>query len=268
MVKKAAQLFSMMLMVVLVITLIGVPGTLAAGSPQQSDKTIVELAVEDGRFTTLVAALQAAELDGTLNGPGPFTVFAPTDDAFATLPAGEVDALLADIPALKNLLLYHVWAGEVPAAEVVKLGAADTLLGPPVRITVDGGPVKLNEAQVIITDIAASNGVIHVIDAVLLPPEAGPAKPGYDRPRPDPMVPGGPDGYQPGQPDQDYGGQPHQDEDPHKVYPPPPHYSPNSSYYIPTPYGYHGPYGGGYGQYHYYDYKGYTRWWHLPRHYH
>ncbi|MHB1459053.1 MAG: fasciclin domain-containing protein [Armatimonadota bacterium] len=132
--------------------------------------TIVDLAVADGRFKTLVAALTATNLVDTLNGAGPFTVFAPTDDAFAKLPEGTVAALLADIPTLTNILLYHVVGAEVMAADVVKLADATTVLGKPVAIQVIGGKVYVNGAQVIITDIKASNGVIHVIDTVILPP--------------------------------------------------------------------------------------------------
>jgi len=137
-------------------------------------KTIVDIAVEDGRFTTLVAAVQAAGLVDTLNSEGPFTVFAPTDDAFAALPASTVEGLLADIPALTDILLYHVVAGKVMAADVVGLdgqSAETALAGKSIDIKVDMGNVYLNEnVKVIITDIEASNGVIHVIDAVLLPP--------------------------------------------------------------------------------------------------
>jgi transforming growth factor-beta-induced protein len=131
---------------------------------------IVEAAVKDGRFTTLVAAVQAAGLAETLQGEGPFTVFAPTDDAFKKLPAGTVEGLLQDIPALKNILLYHVVEGKVMAEDVVKLESADTVAGKPITIKVDGDKVMVNESQVIITDIKVSNGVIHVIDSVLLPP--------------------------------------------------------------------------------------------------
>ena len=139
-------------------------------APVEMPKTIVDIAVADGRFTTLVAAVQAAGLVETLSGEGPFTVFAPTDDAFAKLPAGTVEGLLADIPALTDILLYHVVSGKVMAADVVTLESADTVLGKPVSIKVDMDKVYVNDAQVIITDIEASNGVIHVIDAVLLPP--------------------------------------------------------------------------------------------------
>jgi transforming growth factor-beta-induced protein len=135
--------------------------------PESRD--IVDIAVEDGRFTTLVAALQAAGLVEALQGDGPFTVFAPTDDAFAALPEGTVEALLADIPALTDVLLYHVVEGKVMAADVVELSSASTLLGQDISISVMDGKVMVNESQVIITDIEASNGVIHVIDAVLLP---------------------------------------------------------------------------------------------------
>ena len=149
----------------------------AADAQAQADEapaappTIVEIAVSDGRFETLVAALEAAGLVETLAGEGPFTVFAPTDDAFAALPAGTVEALLGDIPALTDVLLYHVVAGDVKAADVVALDAAETLQGEFVTVTVDGDTVRINNATVVIADIAASNGTIHVIDAVLLPPE-------------------------------------------------------------------------------------------------
>ena len=133
--------------------------------------TIVDIAVADDRFETLVAALQAAELVETLQGDGPFTVFAPTDDAFAALPEGTVEALLEDIPALTDILLYHVVSGDVRAADVVTLDAAVTVQGESVSITVEGDNVRINDSLVIIADVVASNGVIHVIDAVLLPPE-------------------------------------------------------------------------------------------------
>ncbi|MCA9954802.1 MAG: fasciclin domain-containing protein [Anaerolineales bacterium] len=134
--------------------------------------TIVDIAVADGRFTTLVTAVQAAGLAETLSGEGPFTVFAPTDDAFAALPEGTVESLLADPEgALTDVLLYHLVDGAVMAETVVTLDSATTLEGEDVTITVEDGNVFLNDTvQVIITDIEASNGVIHVIDSVLLPP--------------------------------------------------------------------------------------------------
>jgi uncharacterized surface protein with fasciclin (FAS1) repeats len=135
-------------------------------------KNIVETAVADGRFTTLVAAVQAAKLDGALSGPGPFTVFAPTDDAFKNLPPGTVESLLKQPEGqLKQILLYHVVDGKVMAADVVKLSTAKTLQGSNVNITVTNSVVKINDATVKITDIQTKNGVIHVIDKVLLPPK-------------------------------------------------------------------------------------------------
>lgn len=136
--------------------------------------TIVDIAVADGRFNTLVAAVTAANLVDTLSGDGPFTVFAPTDDAFAALPAGTLDSLLLpeNKQQLTDILLYHVVSGEVMASDVVGLSSAPTVLGKDIAITVKDGKVFLNDTvQVIITDIEASNGVIHVIDAVLLPPQ-------------------------------------------------------------------------------------------------
>jgi uncharacterized surface protein with fasciclin (FAS1) repeats len=131
---------------------------------------IVDIAASDGRFTTLVAAVQAAGLVDTLKSDGPFTVFAPTDEAFAQLPAGTVEALLADIPSLTNVLLYHVVPGAVSSSDVVQLSAANTASGTPVSISASNGMVMVNGSHVIITDIQAANGVIHVIDAVLIPP--------------------------------------------------------------------------------------------------
>ena len=133
-------------------------------------KDIVDTAVGAGNFKTLAAALQAAGLIEVLKGAGPFTVFAPTDEAFAKLPAGTVEGLLKDPKALGDILKYHVVAGKVMAADVVKLTEAETLLGKKVAIKVEGGKVMVNDANVVTTDIAASNGVIHVIDTVLLPP--------------------------------------------------------------------------------------------------
>ena len=142
-------------------------------TPQLTD--IVDTAVADGRFTTLVAAVQAGGLVDTLKSEGPFTVFAPTDDAFANLPAGTVEDLLKpeNLEQLKNILLYHVVAGKVMAADVVTLDGkmVDTALeGQQIKITVKDGKVYLNDTvEVIITDIETANGVIHVIDMVLLP---------------------------------------------------------------------------------------------------
>jgi uncharacterized surface protein with fasciclin (FAS1) repeats len=131
---------------------------------------IVDTAVA-GKFTTLVAAVKAAGLVDTLEGPGPFTVFAPTDEAFAKLPAGTLDALLKpeNKAKLQSILTYHVVAGKVMAADVVKLTSAKTLEGQSIRIKTVNGGVMVDNAHVIKTDIVTSNGVIHVIDAVLLP---------------------------------------------------------------------------------------------------
>jgi uncharacterized surface protein with fasciclin (FAS1) repeats len=133
---------------------------------------IVDIAVRDGRFTTLVTAVTEAGLVETLKGAGPFTVLAPTDDAFGKLPEGTIPALLADLPTLKNILLYHVIPGSAPASVVVTLTSADTALGVPVKISVVGDTVMINDAKVIITDVIADNGIIHVIDTVLLPPSS------------------------------------------------------------------------------------------------
>lgn len=143
---------------------------LMAGGRSEKNMTIVDVAVKDGRFNTLVAALKAADLDATLMAEGPFTVFAPTDAAFAKLPAGTVDALLKDIPTLKNILLYHVVAGKVMASDVVKVTSASTVNGLPVKVKVSGNEVRINDAAVQIADIAASNGVIHAVDSVIIPP--------------------------------------------------------------------------------------------------
>ena len=131
---------------------------------------IVDTAVAAGSFNTLVAAVQAAGLEQTLKGPGPYTVFAPTDAAFAQIPKEQLDALLADKQALTKVLTYHVVPGEVKAAEVVNLKSAATVEGQSLTISV-GDSVMVNNATVIKTDIVTSNGVIHVIDAVMLPPD-------------------------------------------------------------------------------------------------
>ena len=135
---------------------------------------IVDTAVSNGSFNTLVAAVKAADLVDTLKGKGPFTVFAPTDEAFAKLPAGTVEDLLKpeNRARLQAILTYHVLAGKVLAADVVKLTSATTVQGQDVGIKVsDAGGVSIDNAQVVKTDIETSNGVIHVIDTVMLPTE-------------------------------------------------------------------------------------------------
>lgn len=129
---------------------------------------IVDTAVKAGSFNTLVAAVKAAGLVDTLKGAGPFTVFAPTDEAFAKLPAGTVDALLKDIPKLKKILTYHVVSGKVMAADVAKMKSAKTVEGSDVKIDASSG-VKVNDSTVSTADVVADNGVIHIIDTVLMP---------------------------------------------------------------------------------------------------
>jgi uncharacterized surface protein with fasciclin (FAS1) repeats len=143
----------------------------AAPASAQMEKDIVDVAVEAGSFTTLTAALEAAGLVEVLQGEGPFTVFAPTDEAFAKLPDGTVEALLADKEKLVAILTYHVVPGKVMAADVVSLSEATTVNGASIAISTYDGKVKINDATVVAADVGASNGVIHVIDTVILPAE-------------------------------------------------------------------------------------------------
>ncbi len=142
------------------------------GEMKAPPEDIVEVAVSAGQFNTLAAALEAAGLVGTLQGEGPYTVFAPTDAAFAKLQEGTLETLLKpeNKDQLIAILTYHVVPGTVTAADVVKLDNAETVSGEMIEITVAGDNVRVNQAKVIATDIAASNGVIHVIDEVILPP--------------------------------------------------------------------------------------------------
>jgi len=134
---------------------------------------IVEVATEAGSFSTLLTAAEAAGLVDTLTSEGPYTVFAPTDEAFAALPEGTLESLLEDPEALAQILLYHVVPGKVLAADVVGLDSATSAQGEDIAITVDGDTVILNgSANVVTTDVDASNGVIHIIDAVILPPSS------------------------------------------------------------------------------------------------
>jgi uncharacterized surface protein with fasciclin (FAS1) repeats len=164
------SILSKMIAGVAVVGLILAAGTFSAAQPK-AEKDIVDTAVAAGSFKTLAAALQAAGLVDTLKSKGPFTVFAPTDEAFAKLPAGTVDDLLKpeNKEKLKAILLYHVVAGKVTSKEVVKLHSAKTVNGQSVTIEVKDGKVLINNATVIKADVEASNGVIHVIDTVLLP---------------------------------------------------------------------------------------------------
>jgi uncharacterized surface protein with fasciclin (FAS1) repeats len=145
-----------------------VASPVAAQAGHHEKKDIVETAVAAGTFKTLASALQAAGLVETLKGEGPFTVFAPTDEAFAKIPESDLKALLADKAKLTKVLTYHVVPGKVTAAEVVKLDSAKTVEGQSVKIDASDG-VKVDNANVIKADVMASNGVIHVIDSVILP---------------------------------------------------------------------------------------------------
>jgi uncharacterized surface protein with fasciclin (FAS1) repeats len=152
-------------------TTTAVPSTVPSTSPAAMTKDIVQTATEAGSFKTLLTAVEAAGLVETLQGKGPFTVFAPTDEAFAALPAGTLEGLLADKEALKKVLLYHVVQGAVTADQVVGLTSATSVEGSPIAIAVKDESVYLNDsAKVVTPDVMASNGVIHVIDKVILPP--------------------------------------------------------------------------------------------------
>ena len=154
---------------------LGTSGALAAGLnsaiAEDAQMDIVDTAVSAGQFQTLAAALAAADLVDTLKGDGPFTVFAPTDEAFAKLPEGTVESLLQEenLDQLTAILTYHVVAGSVTAEQVVGLEEAPTVNGQAIDITVADGGVMVDGANVVVTDIMASNGVIHVIDSVILP---------------------------------------------------------------------------------------------------
>lgn len=152
---------------------LSMPGS-AMDHAHKSGDDIVDVAVANGNFKTLAAALQAAGLVDVLKGEGPFTVFAPTDEAFAKLPAGTVEDLLKpeNLDKLKAVLTYHVVAGKVAAADVVKLTNATTVNGADVNITVNDGNVDINDSTVVMADVMASNGIIHVVDTVLLPPSS------------------------------------------------------------------------------------------------
>lgn len=143
----------------------------AADQSAKPAKNIVETAQSAGQFQTLLTAAKAAGLADTLAKDGPFTVFAPTDEAFDKLPAGTVEKLLKDKEKLKQILLYHVVKGKVTSKEVVKLDSAETLAGQKLPIKVEDGTVHVGAAKVVKADVAASNGVIHVIDTVLIPGE-------------------------------------------------------------------------------------------------
>ncbi len=144
-----------------------IAAALSVGAMTAMAADIVDTAASAGQFNTLVTAVKAAGLVDTLKGPGPFTVFAPTDEAFAKVPKAQLDALLKDKAALTKVLTYHVVPGKVMAADV-KAGKVKTVEGSELTVSTTGG-VKVDKANVVKTDIAASNGVIHVIDAVIMP---------------------------------------------------------------------------------------------------
>ena len=154
--------------------MLAMPTLASAQKTAMPSKDIVGVAVDAGSFTTLVAALKAAGLVETLQGKGPFTVFAPTDAAFAKLPKGTVEALLADKEQLTAILTYHVVPGKVTAADVVRMGRGNpaTVNGQTLAVNVSNGKVYVNDATVVTADVMATNGVIHVIDTVVLPKKA------------------------------------------------------------------------------------------------
>jgi len=166
------KMFSILAIFAFVLTF-AINSKLTAGDHNKSTKKmdIVETALNAGNFTTLAAALTETGLVDALKGDGPFTVFAPTDEAFSKLPKGTLDNLLKDKEALKNILLYHVVSGNVTSNDVVKLSSAETLAGTDVKIKANKKYVKIDNAKVIQADIMASNGVIHVIDRVLISPK-------------------------------------------------------------------------------------------------
>jgi uncharacterized surface protein with fasciclin (FAS1) repeats len=167
------------ILICVAVTLMALPAAAHCGScgaggdhshaAKAASSDIVAVASSAGSFSTLLTAAKAAGLVGTLQSDGPFTVFAPTDDAFAKLPEGTVDSLLANPDKLKEILLYHVVPGKVTAADVVKLSKATSAQGSDIEIAVNGSSVMVDNAHVIKTDVMASNGVIHVIDAVIIP---------------------------------------------------------------------------------------------------
>jgi uncharacterized surface protein with fasciclin (FAS1) repeats len=146
------------------------PAMFAGDDHKESKKDIVETAVAAGNFKTLATALTEADLIETLKGEGPFTVFAPTDEAFAKVPKADLEILLKNKEQLKKVLLYHVVAGKVMSTDVEKLKSAITVEGSDAKITVKDKTVMIDKAKVVAVDVEASNGVIHVIDSVIMPP--------------------------------------------------------------------------------------------------
>ena len=160
------------ILVVLAALALAVPAASAAPTREQASPTIAGLAAKTPQLSTLLALVKKAGLADELSGKTQLTVFAPTNAAFAKVPKATLDTLAKNPAALKRVLLYHVVAGKVPAAKVVTLRSAKTLAGPTVRIRVTGKTVRINSAQVTKADVMASNGIVHVIDRVLIPPAA------------------------------------------------------------------------------------------------
>ncbi len=157
---------------ILAALVIAAPAATAAPARETASPSIAAVATKTPQLSTLLSLVKKAGLAGTLSNPGAYTVFAPTNAAFAKVPKATLNALAKNPAALKRVLLYHVVAGKVPAAKVMTLRSAKTLAGPTVRIRVTGKTVRVNDARVAKADVVASNGVVHVIDRVLIPPAA------------------------------------------------------------------------------------------------
>lgn len=164
-------MFNFKSLIISVVATLAFTTNVFAGSHSDKNKDIVDVAASNPDFSTLVAAVKAAGLVDALKGDGPLTVFAPTNAAFAKLPAGTVENLLKpeNKDMLIDILTYHVVSGKIMASDVVKVESAQSLMGQSIKVNVTGGKVMVNNANVVATDVAASNGVIHVIDAVILP---------------------------------------------------------------------------------------------------
>jgi len=167
---KASYIAGMLALMTSLMTAVAMAGHHNEGENKQAKKDIVETAIDANNFTTLLAAVKQAGLVDALKGEGPYTLFAPTDEAFAKIPQSQLQALLNDKKMLTSVLTYHVVADNIPSSEVVKLKQAKTLQGQSISINASNG-VKVDNANVIMTDIVASNGVIHVIDSVIMPNE-------------------------------------------------------------------------------------------------
>jgi transforming growth factor-beta-induced protein len=174
--KRIRTTIALLVVAALAAAAIGASASASTASKSEGDKNVVQTALAAGQFNTLASLLTKAGLVDTLSTSGPFTVFAPTDAAFAKVPKATLDALAANPAQLKSVLLYHVVSGQVTAADVVKLTSAKTLDGRSVAIKAVDGSVYVDQAKVTAPDVAASNGVIHVIDSVLIP-KAAPAAP-------------------------------------------------------------------------------------------